>query len=194
MKEVRAFLGLTGYYRRFVQHYGVIAQPLTALLKKNAFEWSATTQDAWNNLKQALVTAPILALPDFSLIFIVEADACSTGVGAVLSQQGRPVAFFSKALSIQHQALSVYEKEMLAILIAVKKWNAYLLGRHFQIKTDHHSLKFLLNQPTHTPAQQKWVVKIIGYDYKIVYCKGSSNVVADTLSLLPHLELNALSV
>ena len=194
MKEVRAFLGLTGYYRRFVQHYGVIAQPLTALLKKNAFEWSATTQDACNNLKQALVTTPILALPDFSLIFVVEADACSTGVGAVLSQQGRPVVFFSKALSIQHQALSVYEKEMLAILMAVKKWNAYLLGRHFQIKTDHHSLKFLLNQPTHTPAQQKWVVKMMGYDYEIVYRKGSSNVVADTLSRLPHLELNALSV
>ena len=85
----------------------------------------------------------------------MEADAYNTRVGAVLSQQGRPVAFFNKALFVQHQALSVYDKKMLAILMAIKKWNAYLLGRHFQIKTDHHSLKFLLDQPTHTPAQQK---------------------------------------
>ena len=93
--------------------------------------WSEEARAAWDQLKQAMVTAPLLALPDFNALFVVEADARSVGIGVVLSQQGRPLAFFSKALSVKHQSLSVYEKEMLAILLAVKKWNAYLLGRHF---------------------------------------------------------------
>ena len=93
--------------------------------------WNEEARAAWDQLKQAMVTAPLLALPDFNALFVVEADARSVGIGVVLSQQGRPLAFFSKALSVKHQSLSVYEKEMLAILLAVKKWNAYLLGRHF---------------------------------------------------------------
>ena len=121
VKEVRGFLGLTGYYRRFVSHYGLIAKPLIDLLKRNAFEWTVDTQTAWDALKQAMCTAPVLALPNFNILFVVEADACSNGIGAVLSQRGRPVAFLSKALSLKHQSLSVYDKEMLAILLAVKK-------------------------------------------------------------------------
>ena len=84
-----------------------------------------------------MVTAPVLVLPDFTQEFTVEADASQYGIGAVLSQKGRPVAYFSKALSIKHQTLSVYEKEMMAILVAVKRWNSYLLRRHFKIKTEH---------------------------------------------------------
>ena len=101
-----------------------------------------------------MITAPVLALPDFNETFVVESDASHRGIGAVLTQKGRLIAYFSKALGPRHQVLSVYDKEMLAILLAVKKWNAYLLGRHFHIKTDHHSLKFLLDQRTNTPAQQ----------------------------------------
>ena len=153
VKEVRGFLGLTGYYRRFVRNYGNIAQPIIALLKANSFVWNVEAKAAWNLLKEAMVNAPVLALPDFNATFVVESDACSTGIRAVLSQKGRPIAFFSKVLSPKKQALSVYEKEMLAVLTTVKKWNAYLLGRHFQIKTDHHSLKFLFDQRTNTPAQ-----------------------------------------
>ena len=100
-----------------------------------------------------MTTAPVLVLPDFNQEFIVEADASHYGIGVVLSQGGRPVAYFSKALSPKHQTLSVYEKEMMAILVAVRKWNSYLLGRHFKIKTDHQSLKFLLDQQANTPAQ-----------------------------------------
>ena len=132
-----------------------------------------------------MVTAPVLVLPDFTKGFTVEADASNRGIGAVLSQEGRPIAYFSKALSPRHQALSVYDKEMLAILVSVKKWNAYLLGRHFKIQTDHQSLRFLLDQTTSTPAQQKWVLKMMGYDYQVVYRKGSTNVVADSLSRRP---------
>ena len=101
------------------------------------------------------MTAPVLALPNFDVPFTVESDASSGGIGAVLTQNGRPIAYFSKALGLKHQVLSVYEREMLAILASVKKWTAYLLGRHFYIKTDHHSLKFLLDQRTTTPTQQQ---------------------------------------
>ena len=121
IKEVRGFLGLTGYYRHFIRGYGFIAKPLTELLKKGAFQWTALAQAAFESLKYAMITAPVLALPNFSEEFIVESDASSQGIGAVLTQNGRPLAYFSKALSAKHQALLVYEKEMLAILVAVKK-------------------------------------------------------------------------
>ena len=194
VKDIRGFLGLTGYYRRFIKGYGSIAQPLTALLKKNTFGWTLEAQLAWDKLKKAMISASVLALPDFNKTFVVESDASSGGIGAVLSQNGKPIAFFSKALSPKHQALSVYEKEMLAILIAVKKWNAYLLGRPFQIKTNHESLKFLLNQKTNTHAQQLWVMKMMGYDYTVIFKKSANNMVADAFSRLPMVELKAISV
>ena len=193
VKEVRGFLGLTGYYRRFIRNYGIIAQPITALLKTNSFVWTEEARETWDRLKQAMVTAPVLALPDFQSTFVVESNASNNGIGAVLSQKGRPIAFFSKALSPKQQATSVYKKEMLAVLTAVKKWTAYLLGRHFLIKTDHHSLKFLLDQKTNTPAQQVWVIKMMGYDYDLVFRKGSKNVVADALSRIPQVALQAIT-
>ena len=185
---------MTGYYRKFIKGYGVIAQPLTNLLKKGEFQWSMLAHEAFNSLKKAMSATPVLALPDFNLTFEVESDACSNGIGAVLSQNGKPIAFYSKALAPKHQILSVYEKEMMAILAAVKKWSAYLIGRHFKIRTDHFSLKFLLDQRTNTPAQQAWVIKMMGYDYEVVFRKGAFNVVADALSRLPHGELMALSI
>ncbi|RLN13363.1 hypothetical protein C2845_PM09G08930 [Panicum miliaceum] len=108
--ELRGFLGLTGYYRRFVKNYGVVAKPLTNLLKKNQFSWSAAADQAFYNLKQLMSSTPVLAIPDFTLPFTIETDACSTGVGAVLMQRDRPVAYLSKALGPKHQQLSIYEK------------------------------------------------------------------------------------
>nr|GMC51217.1 Retrovirus-related Pol polyprotein from transposon 297 [Ipomoea batatas] len=124
--------------------YGVISKPLTDMLRKDAFQWSQEAERAFENLKQALCQSPVLALPDFTKEFIVEADASYKGMGAVLVQEGRPVAFFSKAFGDKHLGLSIYEKEYLFIINVVDKWRPYLLGRHFTIKTDHHSLQFLL--------------------------------------------------
>lgn len=115
--EVRGFLGLTGYYRKFVRNYGILAKPLTQLLKKSVFCWSDQAHKAFLALKSAMVSTPVLALPNFSEQFTIETDACGDGIGAVLMQKGQPVAFLSKALGEKHKHLSIYEKEFLALMI-----------------------------------------------------------------------------
>lgn len=112
-----------------------------------------------------LTEAPLLAVPDFSAVLTIEMDAYDMGIGAVLIQESRPINYLSKPLSEKHKTLSIYEKEMSAIVLAIVKWRPYLLGRHFKLKTDHHSLKCLLQQKIHTSAQQKWLSKQLGYDF-----------------------------
>ena len=120
LKELRGILGLNGYYRKHIKHYAIISQPLTALLKKGVpFVWTVDTETAFQVLKQAPISAPILALPDFKQQFVIDTDACDVGIGAVLSQKGHPVAYVSRSLGPRNRGLSVYEKEYLAILLAV---------------------------------------------------------------------------
>lgn len=147
--ELRGFLGLTGYYRRFVRRYGMLAKPLTNLLKKKQFQWSKEAESAFCKLKKAMTTTPVLALPDFSQPFVVETDACDSGIGAVLMQGDRPIAYLSKALSEAHKTLSIYEKEFLALIMAVERWRSYLQRQQFVIRTDHKSLCFLEDQNLH---------------------------------------------
>lgn len=130
----------------------------------------------------AMSRVPALGLPDFSKAFILETDASGTGIGAVLVQEGRPLAFLSQVLGPKHLELSIYEKEFLAVLMAVEKWRHYLGGGRFIIKTDHESLKFLLQQRLQTQLQKKGMSKLMGLDYLIQYRKGKENVAADALS------------
>jgi hypothetical protein len=142
---VRAFLGLVGYYCRFIKNYGAITTPLTALLKKDAFKWSTEAEEAFWALQRVLTTTSILQLPDFNRDFIVECDASGTGLGAVLHQGGGLVAFFSHQLAPRHTKLAPYEQELIRLVQAVRHWRSYLWGHPFLIKTDHFSLKFLLD-------------------------------------------------
>lgn len=137
-------MGLASYKRRFIKGYGILSKPLTELLKKNCFNWSDASTEAFYKLKQIMCSGHVLALSDFSTEFVVETYVSDEGLGAVLMQKGKHVAFLSIALSDKHKAFSVYEKEMLAMVLDVEKWRPYLLGGHFKVKTDHQSLKFLL--------------------------------------------------
>lgn len=194
VKQLRGFLGLTGYYRRFIKSYSIIASPLTDLLKKDGFIWSENALQAFDQLKQAMIQAPVLAIPDLSKQFLVETDASNTGIGAVLLQEGHPIAFISKVLSPRNRLLSVYDRELLALVHAVTKWHQYLSIQPFTILTDQHSLKYLLEQRLSTPAQYRWVTKLMGLSYVIHYKKGKENVAADALSRATHGELLQLTV
>ncbi|KAM3328785.1 hypothetical protein ACQJBY_026108 [Aegilops geniculata] len=192
--ELRGFLGLTGYYRKFVKNNGIIAKPLTNLLTKKGFVWTDQATVAFKVLKDAMANTPVLDLPHFKLPFVVETDACDTGVGAVWAQEGHPVAYMSKALGIQNSKLSIYEKEFMAVIMAIDKWRAYLQRGPFTILTDHQSLCSLTDQHLTTELQKKAMSKLLGLQFSIKYRKGSENNAADSLSRVGHLlQMNALS-
>lgn len=182
VKQLRGFLGLTGYYRRFIKSYANIAGPLTDLLQKDSFLWNNEAEAAFVKLKKAMTEAPVLSLPDFSQPFILETDASGIGVGAVLGQNGHPIAYFSKKLAPRMQKQSAYTRELLAITEALSKFRHYLLGNKFIIRTDQRSLKSLMDQSLQTPEQQAWLHKFLGYDFKIEYKPGKDNQAADALS------------
>ena len=146
VRALRGFLGLAGYYRRFVAGYATLAWPFTQLLTKKGFHWSKEATVAFETLKRALSTAPVLALPDFTRFFELETDASKVGIGAVLMQQTQPIAYSSQALPPSKRNSSAYERDLLAIILSVRKWCHYLLFQPFIIRTDQHSLKYLLEQ------------------------------------------------
>jgi hypothetical protein len=182
LKSLCGFLGLTGYYHKFVKNYGNIVAPLTALLKNNSFTWTPFASQSFQTLKMAMCTTPVLALPDFTKTFVLECDASGKGIGVVLMQEGQTLSFTNKQLSERNLGKSIYEKEMLAILHVVDLWHPYLLGKRFQINTDHQSLKYFLEQHISFLEQQKWVTNLFGYDYEIIYKKRKDNLVSDALS------------
>lgn len=167
----------------------MIAHLLTEMLKKGSFKWSLEAEESFKALKQALISSPVLILPDLSKPFEVEADASQFGIGVVLTQEKHPVAFIRKKLSIKNQVLSVYDKELLALIYAVEKWHSYLAIQPFVIRTDQKSLRFLLEQKLSTPSQFGWLAKLMGMTYEIKYKKGSENNATDALSRATHSEL-----
>ena len=151
VSEVCSFLGLASYYRKFVEKFSAIATPLTALLHKDQkFEWSEEAQQAFNILKEWLTTTPVLLLPDPTKPFTVTTDASDYAIGAVLTQdQGKgeqPVAYESRKLSSAEQNYAIHEKELLAIIHAIRNWRMYLEGQQFTVVTDHASLEYIKTQ------------------------------------------------
>jgi hypothetical protein len=165
---VHAFLGLARYYHRFIKNYGAIATPLTALLK-DAFKWSVDAEEAFRAFQRALTMTPILQLLNFDRDFVMECDTSDMGLGTVLHQGGGPVAFFSRQLAPRHTKLAAYERELIELVQAVRHWRPYLWRRPFLIKTDHFSLKFLLDQHLATIPQHQWASKLIGFDFRIEF-------------------------
>lgn len=134
--DVRGFLGLASYYMKFVRHFGLLAKPLIMLKKGHIFKWTSLQDTSFRQLKHALTTAPILQLPDFAKLFIIEIDASAIGIGVVLQQGGNPSYYISKALGPKNQGFSTYEKECSAILMAVDHWRSYLQHNPFVIQTN----------------------------------------------------------
>jgi hypothetical protein len=134
--QLRSFLGLAGYYRRIIKDYGLICRPLFDCLKKDSFSWTPLQDKAFTQLKSTMMTSPVLAMPDFTLPFTLEADASGHGLGAVLMQKGKPISFMSKSIGPKAAALSTYDKEALAIIEAIKKWKHYFASSSLVIKTD----------------------------------------------------------
>ena len=148
ISKLRGFLGLTGYYRRFVKNYTHKIAPLTNLLKKNSFQWNSEAEKCFETLKCMMSSTLVLAMPDFTKPFVVECDASGFRLGAVLMQEGHPIAFEIRNLNKRESLKSTYDKEMLAIIHALKKWRQYLLGRKILIRTNHNILQYLLRQKT----------------------------------------------
>ncbi|GJP50909.1 hypothetical protein CLOM_g10062, partial [Closterium sp. NIES-68] len=191
VKELQQFLGFANYYNRFVPQYAKLAAPLTNLLKKNTpYKWETKHQEAVEQLKQALTSAPVLILPDPERDYVIEADASDQAVGAVLMQdQGnglQPIAYLSKKLHGAELNYPIHDKEALAIIIAFKAWRCYLEGRRTTVYTDHCSLKYLKTQPTLSRRQVRWIDFLeTHFHYDIVYKPGHKNK-ADALSRPAH--------
>jgi hypothetical protein len=198
-KDVKSFLGLAGYYRRFIQNFSQISKPLTALLKKDAeFAWTDLCQHSFLELKRLLSEKPILQYPDFSRPFIVTTDASNIAIGAILSQgsigSDLPIAYISRTLNKAEKNYNTTEKELLAIIWAVKQFRPYLFGRRFTVVTDHKPLTWLFNVKDPGARLMRWRLQLEEHDYDIAYKPGTSNTNSDALSRIaqvtssPHTE------
>ncbi|KAL0562094.1 hypothetical protein IC582_002544 [Cucumis melo] len=183
VSEVRSFLGIAGYYRRFVENFSRIATPLTQLTRKGVpFVWSKACEDSFQTLKQKLVTAPVLTVPDGSGSFVIYSDASKKGLGCVLMQQGKVVAYASRQLKSHEQNYPTHDLELAVVVFALKIWRHYLYGEKIQIFTDHKSLKYFFTQKELNMRQRRWLELVKDYDCEILYHPGKANVVADALS------------
>ena len=142
--QLKGFLGLCGFYRRFVKGFSQIAAPLTDLTRRDSFKWSERAQDCFDRFKELMSTCPVLAIPDFTRPFELQCDASREGIGVVLMQEKHPIAYESIKLRGVERTYSIYDKQMLVIMHALAKFRQYLVGSQFIVKIDHNSLKHFL--------------------------------------------------
>ncbi|KAJ9557239.1 hypothetical protein OSB04_011853 [Centaurea solstitialis] len=181
--EIRQFLGLAGYYRRFIANFSKIAQPLTTLTQKDKkFVWGEKQEEAFQLLKHKLCNAPILALPEGTDNFVVYCDASHQGLGCVLMQNEKVIAYASRQLKVHEKNYTTHDLELGAVVFALKIWRHYLYGTKCTIFTDHKSLQHILDQKMLNMRQRRWVELLSDYDCEIKYHPGKANVVADALS------------
>ena len=192
--EIRSFLGLAGYYRRFVKGFSMIAAPMTRLLQKDVkFELSEDCQRSFEKLKAFLTEAPVLTQPTCGKEYVIFSDASLNGLGCVLMQEGKVVAYASRKLKPHERNYPTHDLELAAIVFALKIWRHYLYGEKCFIYTDHKSLKYLPSQRELNLRQHRWMELIKDYDCVIDYRPGKANVVADALSRETVQTLRALN-
>lgn len=192
VRQVRRFLGMAGWYQRYIHGYSTMASAMTDLLKKSdRFKWTPEAQISFDKLKTSLTTAPVLTHPDFTKHFYIQCDASITGVGGVLFQiirdEEHPIAYMSRKLNSAQKNYSVTELECLAALLCVEKFRCYVEGMPFTIITDHASLKWLMNQKDLSGRLARWSLKLQSFDFTIEHRKGTANIVPDTLSRIEEI-------
>ncbi|GJS55046.1 putative reverse transcriptase domain-containing protein [Tanacetum coccineum] len=181
--EVRSFLGLAGYYRRFIENFSKIAKSLTSLTQKNQkYEWGEKQEEAFQTLKDKLCNAPILSLPDGVEDFVVYCDASNQGLGCVLMQMDKVIAYASRQLKTHEKNYTTHDLELGAVVFALKIWRHYLYGTKSVIYTDHKSLQHIFDQKELNMRQRRWLELFSDYECEIKYHPGKANVVADALS------------
>ncbi|GBG77106.1 hypothetical protein CBR_g23431 [Chara braunii] len=191
IRELRSFLGLASYYRKFVPRFSIIAHPLSRLTSKNvSYSWDAACTEAFRTLKEALVSYPVLRIADPKLTFVVTTDASQYGIGAVLQQDDgdglRPLEYYNKRMPSVKVATSTYMRELYASRMALDHWKHYLLGCHFKVFSDHETLKWIKMQTTLSPTLLRWFHEIDIFDFELRHKKGCYNRVADALSRYPE--------
>jgi hypothetical protein len=183
VRGIKSFIGMAGYYRCFIEGFSKIARPMTALLaKKVEFKWTPACQESFEMLKKKLTTVPVLVLPDVHKPFSVYCDASYTGLGCVLIQEGKVVAYSSQQLEVHEKNYPTHDLELEAVVHALKTWRHYLYGQKCDIYMDHKSLKYIFTQSELNMRQRRWLELIKDYELEIHYHPGKANVVADALS------------
>jgi hypothetical protein len=194
MTEVRSFMGLAGYYRRFIAGFSRIAHPITSLQKKEKkFQWREDCEKRFQQLKQLLTSAPILRIADPNKDFVVCTNVCNEGLGGVLSHNGFVICYESIKLKEHERNYATHDLELAAIVHALKKWRHYLMGKRFELRTNHNGLKYLFDQPTLNARQSKWLEFLCKYDFDINHIKGKENKLVDALDKRVH-ELHATTI
>ena len=181
--EIRSFLGLARYYKRFIEDFSRLAAPMTKLTRKEVkFDWDDRCEEAFQELKRRLTSVPILIVPDMGQGYTVYCDASRARLGCVLMQSERVVAYGSRQLKNHEQNYPTHDMELAAVVFALKIWRHYLYGEQFEVYSDHKSLKYIFTQWDLNMRPHRWMEFLEDYDFTLHYHPGKANVVADALS------------
>jgi hypothetical protein len=192
--EVRSFMGLAGYYRKFIVGFSKIAHSITSLQRKEKkFQWTEECESNFQRLKQLLTSVPILKIADPNKDYVVCMDACKEGLGGVLSQEGFVVCYESQKLKEHEKNYATHDLELVAIVHSLRKWRHYLMVKRFELRTDHNGLQNLFDQLTLNARKIKWLEFLCEYEFDIKHIKGKENEVVDALSRIVH-ELHATTI
>jgi hypothetical protein len=190
--DIRSFLGLAGYYIRYIGGFSKISKPMTELQDKDkTFEWTPRREASFQELNKRLTMAPVLTMPDMEKPFSIYCDACSQGLGCVLIQDGHVMVYASRQLRKHEEKYPTHDLELAAVVHALMIWRHYIIGKRCEVYSDHKSLKYIFTQPDFNLRQRKSLELIKDYDLGINYHPGKANIVADALSRRFHLNMLA---